>query len=408
MSTDTLTERPAPDMPEGTPRTVRLGSFLVTGQIVDPEGPDTSFHLAAIGADDGPFAGQPATVSAMTAPKDTDALARAEVLLAKRKHLTHPTLVPILETGKNGTVLFWAEAMPDGVSLETGPDQVPWAIGPVRDLVMALAGGLQIAHDLGLSHGAIDADSVLRANGGGYLLAGLGLGGGGAAKDQADLATLAMGLLAGRPWVEGATPGNRADVVRAFLSDQTQRIASVFARATDTDPSARFGSVAEFAGDFTQAVLQSADDLVHGAFEAISSKSPELAQLLAQRAAAYDSTNESLALLNLQLRGNSPFTAPPQLGAEVPAAHVAPGPTFPGPAPLVDLGTAPLIPPSLLPEELTRGLPEEFLRTIAPQFEIKTNTKPRMNPMFVLIVGCVGIAFLLALAGVGMFVLGGS
>jgi hypothetical protein len=408
MSTDTLTERPAPDMPEATPRTVRLGSFLVTGQIVDPEGPDTSFHLAAIGADDGPFAGQPATVSAMTAPKDADALARAEVLLAKRKHLTHPTLVPIVETGNNGTVLFWAEAMPDGVSLEAVPDQVPWAIGPVRDLVTSLAGGLQIAHDLGLSHGAIDADSVLRANGGGNLLAGLGLGGGGAEKDQADLATLAMGLLAGRPWVEDATPGNRADVVRAFLSEQTQRVASVFARATDTDPSARYGSIAEFAGEFNQAVLQSADDLVHGAFEAISSKSPELAQLLAQRAAAYDSANESLALLNLQLRGNSPFTAPPQLGAEAPAAHVAPGPTFPGPAPLADPGPAPLIPPSLLPEELTRGLPEEFLRSIAPQFELKPNTKPRMNPMFVMIVGCVGIAFLLALAGVGMFVLGGS
>jgi hypothetical protein len=75
---------------------------------------------------------------------------------------------------------------------------------------------------------------------------------------------------------------------------------------------------------------------------------------------------------------------------------------------LADPGPAPLIPPSLLPEELTRGLPEEFLRSIAPQFELKPNTKPRMNPMFVMIVGCVGIAFLLALAGVGMFVLGGS
>src|SRR5215211_8628389 len=154
MSTDTLTERPAPDMPEASPKTVRLGSFLVTGQIVDPEGPDTSFHLAAIGASDGPFSGQPATVSAVPAPKDADALARAEVLLAKRKHLTHPALVPILETGNNGTVLFWAEAMPDGVSLETAPEQEPWAIGAVRDLVTSLAAGLQIAHDLGLSHGA--------------------------------------------------------------------------------------------------------------------------------------------------------------------------------------------------------------------------------------------------------------
>jgi hypothetical protein len=58
-----------------------------------------------------------------------------------------------------------------------------------------------------------------------------------------------------------------------------------------------------------------------------------------------------------------------------------------------------LIPPSLLPEELTRGLPEEFLRAIAPQFEVKPVTKARLNPMFVMIVGCVGIAFLLALAG---------
>jgi hypothetical protein len=399
MSTDTLTERPAPETEQTAPRTVRLGSFMMTGQIVDPEGPDTTFHLAATGAEDSAFAGRAAVVSAMAIPQTADLLAQAEVLLAKRKHLTHPVLVPVLETGNNGTVLFWAEAEPAGKSLESDPAAGPWPISAVKDLIGSLAGGLQIAHDLGLSHGAIDADSVLRAESGGFMLAGLGLGGAGAAQDQADLSVLVIGLLAGRPWVENSGSASRADAIREFLAEQTQLVAAVLARASDPDQTARYASMSDFAGQFGQAVVQSAGDLVHGAFEAVSGKSPELARLLADRAAAYDPANESLKLLNLQLRGGSPFAIRPDPIQAVPGVEPFLQPPVMDGEPFPQLTAAPLIPPSLLPEELTRGLPEEFLRAIAPQFEVKPVTKARLNPMFVMIVGCVGIAFLLALAG---------
>jgi hypothetical protein len=50
-----------------------------------------------------------------------------------------------------------------------------------------------------------------------------------------------------------------------------------------------------------------------------------------------------------------------------------------------------------LPPELTEGLPQELIDLIAPQFEVKP-VKKGVPPLLVMIVGFVGIAFLLALA----------
>ena len=50
-----------------------------------------------------------------------------------------------------------------------------------------------------------------------------------------------------------------------------------------------------------------------------------------------------------------------------------------------------------MPPELFEGLPQEFIDAIAPQFEVKP-VKKGVPPMLVLIVGLVGIAFLLAVA----------
>ena len=67
----------------------------------------------------------------------------------------------------------------------------------------------------------------------------------------------------------------------------------------------------------------------------------------------------------------------------------------------------PAAPASLLPAELTQGLPQEFLDAIAPQFNVKP-VKKGMNPLFVLIIGGGGVVLLLAIAGLATFMLSGS
>ena len=59
--------------------------------------------------------------------------------------------------------------------------------------------------------------------------------------------------------------------------------------------------------------------------------------------------------------------------------------------------TAPGQTQNLPSPELAQGLPPEFLQMIAPQFEV-TKPKKRMNPMFVLVMGGVGILLLMLIA----------
>jgi hypothetical protein len=153
----------------------------------------------------------------------------------------------------------------------------------------------------------------------------------------------------------------------------------------------------------------------------------ELARLLAAKAAQYNPSADSLTLLNLQLGGGSPFGAvpvmppmqhvaapaypgfppPPVLPEQPVAAPLQPG--FPPPAPvppemIVPPMTAPGQSQSLLTPELAQGLPPEFLQLVAPQFEV-TPRKKGMNPLFVLVMGGVGILLLMLIAAMVTLIL---
>jgi hypothetical protein len=402
MSTDT-----APS--ESTAESVQFGSFIVQQTSMKSDGSPTT----AVGAEDGSFSGVAAMVSSIPVPTTPDERAQAEVRLAKLRHLDHAALVPVLETGITDGSAYWIQALPDGAPLADSIGAGPWSIGQVRNLVTSIGSALQIAHEIGLSHESITPATVFLRADGSPLLAGLGIAGREPARDQADLARLAIDLLAERPWVEPEFESDdqsavRAERMRESLSTSTMRVVKVLSRASDPDPDQRFASLAAFVAEFTTAIQLSAEDLVHGAYEAISARNPELAQLLSDKADAYDPGCENLVLLKIQLRGGSPFeqtahaliadpsgeaTLAPELGNIEP---VVPTPAF-------DLGGRAH---SLLPPELTQGLPQEFLDAIAPQFQAKP-VKKGMNPMLVLAMGGAGMLLLLAAAGLATLLLSG-
>jgi hypothetical protein len=417
MSTDTLHadgQTSAEISPEQAPAGARLGSFQVTSVVRIEAHSPRRVLLAVSGAEDTRFAAISALATASPAPATPDATAEIEVRLAKLRHFSHPGLAPVLEAGIAGTVVYVIHQLPDGQQL-LADHLEKWEISAVRDAISSLAGVLQIAHELGLAHGTIGMDTIYRRADGKMVLLGLGVASTDPAADQKGLAIVAAELLAGRRWVDSANPiaeNGHSQLSREFLSDYTERVANVLIRASGADPTERFGSIKEFAETLATAIKFSAEDLVHGAFEAISAQSPDLAKLIAEKAAAYDPQSEGLALLRLQLKGDSPFAAaeltpafaPPEL-VSAPLPAVSPSSQVPhGEEPDTDLALV----RSSLPEELTQGLPDEFLRALAPQFHApQARSRQKVSPIFVLILGGVGIAFLIAAAGLGTFLLSG-
>jgi hypothetical protein len=347
----------------------------------------------------------------VTIDESADATIQAEVNLAKLRHLTHPTLVPVLESGLAGRTAFWVHAIPDGEPLSrTATTDPSWSsIIGVRKLVEAIGGALQIAHEVGLSHGAISVDSIVISPASRPILTGFGIDGKGFSRDQADLALVAMLLLAGRPWVEPTDSMDdvaghdltRAQRVRDFLDGCTERVTTVLAKATDLDPADRYPSIAEFVKQFDEAVRFSADELVEAAFQA-KAVSPEMARLMADKAAAYDPGNENLRLLNMQLGGGSP-SGTTTSGPKLDPIGIAPTDLLRVPMPVAEPNQTQR---SLLPPELTEGLPPEFLEAIAPQFAVKP-VKKGIHPLFILMMGVVGVILLLAIAGMATFVISG-
>jgi hypothetical protein len=394
---------------EAAPEPLRIGSFVSRGPSALG---DASMPIPVVGAEGSPFAGRNGVAHQVTIAESADATISTEIQLAKLRHLSHPVFSPVLECGLAGMTAFWVHGVPDGdpLSQATASDQSWSSIAGVRKLVDTIGRALQIAHDIGLSHGAINQDSIFIDSTSKPILTGFGIDGKGFSRDQADLALVAIELLGGRSWVE--PPGamddvagpdvSRAQRVRDFLDGCTERVAAVLARATDLDPADRYPSMAEFVTQFEEAIRFSADELVEAAFQA-RAMSPDMARLIADKAAAYDPANENLKLLKMQLGGGSPFG--PSAGSTLlDPRSAAPLDPLRLSVPVVEPHRAPI---SHLPAELTEGLPPEFLETIAPQFAVKP-VKKGMHPLFVLMMGVVGLILLLAVAGVATFVLGGN
>jgi hypothetical protein len=388
---------------------LRIGSFVSREATAPGAAP---LGIPVVGAEDGPFAGKAGLAHQVAITDSADATIQAEIQLAKLRHLSHPALVPVLECGLRESTAFWVHAVPDGEPLAHAAATDPsWSsITRVRALTDTIGGALQIAHDVGLSHGAITPETIVIGPAGKPVLAGFGIDGKGFSRDQADLALVAIQLLAGRPWVEPAGAMDdvagpdltRAQRVRDFLESCTERVTTVLARATDLDPADRYPSIAEFVTQFDEAVRFSADELVEAAFQA-RSMSPEMARLIADKAAAYDPGNENLRLLNIQLSGGSPFGSSAG-GSILDPVGAPPADPFRVSMPVAEPAQTPR---SFLPPELTEGLPPEFLETIAPQFAIKP-VKKGMHPLFIMAMGVVGVILLIAIAGMATFLIGGS
>jgi len=379
---------------ETTQKTVRIGSFIAAPE--SEQGARTS-PISVIGAEETAFAGKPGLAHWQQIGPTPDSIAQAEVKLAKLRHLSHPALAPVIESGLNKTVAWWIEAVPPGRMLADAvrDDASLTSIPSVRRLVVVVSGVLALAHEVGLSHGSVSATSIVVGSSGAPVLTGLGIGGKGFAQDQFDLALVVIDLLADDPWVEhAADPARRGEQLREHLGNYTDRISEVLARSTHPDPAERYSSIAEFAKQFAEAVQYSGEDLVQAGQDAISAQNAELAKLLAEKAATYDPNSEALANLNHRLRGGLPFATN---GAQSMSNVDFAIPAMPGTPP----GLTPADPATnmrnQLPPELTEGLPQELIDLIAPQFEVKP-VKKGVPPLLVMIVGFVGIAFLLALA----------
>jgi hypothetical protein len=393
----------------------QLGSFTIVERLNVPDAPKGQVLLRVLGTEGTPFSGQAGLATCYSAPKEETARASAKAVLDKLAALRHPSLVPILQTGLAGNVVYWIWADSDAQHIPALSPEQPVPISTVVTIVKTVASGLAAAHQAGLSHGSLAHHSILSPAPGTYLVEGVGATGRGGAQDQRDLGMIVIGLLSGRQWQEEELVGPasieqrvaRAQRLREWMSGTTERVVNVVLRATELNPVDRFDNIQEFAEQFGIAVRDSAEDLVHGAFEAISSRNVELARLLAAKAAHYNPEAEGLTLLNMQLNGGSPFGAMPVLPPMPPVvAPIQPG--FPTPEPIQPAQTLPPIPAAgqtqvLIAPELTQGLPPEFIQLIAPQFEVATRKKG-MNPLFVLAIGGAGGLLMLLIAAMVTFI----
>ncbi|HRA46728.1 MAG TPA: hypothetical protein PK819_01505 [Thermomicrobiales bacterium] len=380
---------------ESPPKPVRLGSFTITSRLTTPSPPAGRIVFRVTGAPETPFAGLAGLATCLSKPEDPAAAAKLLDQANALKSIHHPALVPILEVVTSGNVISWTSAIPDGVPLRP----LPLVPHQVRIIVRDLANGLALAHAQGLSHGAVTVDQITTSLTGSPQLAGLGLNGKGSAVDQIQLGLVTISLLAGSPWQPPITDSNHADarIVRAEslrnrLDMCTERLVTVLVRATEQEPTDRYPSITTFADAFDEAVRFSADDLAHGAFESISSRNSEIADLLYRRARDYDPTCEALTVLGIQLHGGSLFEQP-VVEASQPVTPV--GVQLTGIVPEQTSGRPDAA--SLLPSELTAGLPQEFLDSITAQFA-PAPTRKRTNPMFFLILGGLGMVILLLIA----------
>ena len=266
----------------------------------------------------------------------------------------------------------------------------------VRRLVDGIAGVLELAHTVGLSHGAVEQQSIVIGRDGTPVLVGLGIGVNGFSHDQADLALLAINLLAKEPWSEPA-PDNRfarAQQLPEHLANYTQRISGVLTRATDPDPSSH-SPIAEFA----EALRRGCPIFRRGPRAGRARRN-----LVAKHRVGETAGREGRGVRTGVRSARQPQPSSPRwpagryegraVGSRL--RVISPGHVrrraggFPR-------SSLPRHPGTSCHRSSSEGLPEEFIDAIAPQFEVKP-VKKGVPPMLVLIVGLVGIAFLLAVA----------
>lgn len=427
-----------------TTRQARLGSFAIVERLNSPDAPSGQISLRVAGLPGSAFEGREGVATCFPAPADDASRTRVEGLVTALKSLHHPALWPLIDAGVAGSIMYWIRSAPVVDSLASWKGEM--SIRALGELVGSISEGLHVAHQRGLSHGSIRSSSILRYPSGAWALTGLGVMGQGPANDQYALALTAVNRIAARPWHEPDLSGypeqerayHRGQRLREHLSTTTERVVNVLNKAMHLDPTQRYPDIAQFGADLVEQIRLSGEDLVHGAFEAISARNVELARVICDKAAAYNPDSENLAILRLQLNGGSVFgTGQPQsAGGGFPvASHEVAQIPIAGSYPVTESGeqatgshgvSASLAPDSFppglvlppmqsqtgsqavsLPAELTQGLPPEFLQMIAPQFQ-QTPVRKGMNPIFILALGGIGVVLLMLIAALVTFVVSGS
>jgi hypothetical protein len=405
---------------DSPPKVQHLGPFDIVGRVVDSAPHAGRIVLSVTGTADGPFAGRDAIATCIAKPTDEAELTGVRSRLESLKTIRHPNLQPVLDADIAGNVAWWATVKPAIASLAETPRPAPYTPAETRQIVREAASALATAHAARLVHGSISQVTIARRPDGAIMVCGLGLSGKRPEDDQRALALTLIELLGGTSWIapESADDpvndsANRTQALRTHLSNITERLVAVLERASGPHPAGQFGTIATFADAYEAAVALSAEDLAHGAFEAISAQSAEIADLMYQRASDYDPDCEMLTVLRIQLYGGSLFNGAHSNAspAAVPApdqAHVLTD-SAPPPVPLMaQAPTRTVDPVSLIPPELAAGLPEEYLQSVAQQFAIEPVKKPRFNPIFVLILGGLGMLILLLIAILLTWSLSGS
>lgn len=377
----------SPPAPSTTAAPSRIGPFAILGRIPG-EGGGGIVSLSVKGLDGTPFAGRHGVAQCFAAPKDEAGRTHLGRILANLVGMDHPAIAAPLHADVAGNVAYVVNRAPvdESPGVLAHVEALPPSL--VAEYLIPVSAGLETAHRAGFSHGDLSRRSVALQEGS-PVIGGWTLFGRGPEADQAGLANLVIDWLAGAALPETISDGaslsteRRVERLRRHVDGLTEQLVLVLARASEAEPDNRYPSVTDFVVAFQEAVTRSGEDLVHGGFEAISNRSPEVAALMAASAERYDQQAQGLDLLKLHLGNRSvPY-----------ASVVAPSGTGGMGSPPVTSGPSDAAAVTGLDPMLTAGIPPEMLALIAPA--IAPVAKPRNNPWLVMIVGAAGLTLLL-------------
>lgn len=385
--------------PASHPRPSRLGPFEIRSRLPGEAG-TALVTLAVVGADGTSFAGRSGVARCFAAPADAAGRERLTGLLDRLVALDFPVISAPIYAGISGGVGYAVDA---GEPTNRSAPRATPPLSPHRvgELLIPINAALETAHRAGFSHGNLTSETVAVTDDG-PVIGGWTIFGRGPAADQLGLALLVVEWLSGSPFPDAPAapelepPLLRLERLRRHLEGTTERVVFVLANGCALDAADRYPSVTDLVAAFQEAVCRSAEELVHGGFEALSARSPEMARFLADSAERYDPEAEGLELLRMQLGAGAGRVLPVISGAAMggAAAPVAPGAS----------STTPPVMTGLDPT-LTAGIPPDLLALIAPP--IQPIATPRNNPWLVMAVAISGLILLLA-AGAAVVVFAGS
>jgi hypothetical protein len=323
-------------------------------------------------------------------------------LMARIQSLDHAALVPVLEAGIAGRVAYVAEAAVPGERLS---DLIarerrlpPWRVARIVEEVSV---ALDAAHNQRISHGLIVPTVIWIDNADRARLGGLGISGRGPARDQEMLAALAFELIAGRPWAGANAPSASGavliDQIRGQVQGLTERMATAIARGLEGDPAKRFSDVLEFGTALRDAVSSSAQDLVAGAWEAVSRGDMAMAGIIVEMVTGYDPNSAELPLLRLRLNGDAmsdPAAVPTALARPI-AVQLPPASSFEGSQEASNSGVPGPIPAGDTYDEA------ELKKLFSPP--ITSPAQPRGNPWVIFLVGVFGMILLFVVLAAVIF-----